>query len=81
MAARYGSGNWAFQADVGAVERGEHRVGKKLSSFFLSFDARIHAVPIDGDPGGIHSANGGVRDFRSNSIAGYQGDLVGHVLL
>ena len=78
VAAADGRGGGALQAHARHFERGEHFVGNQLAVFGQGAHAGFHALPFDGHAGGLYGAHGGFRNFRSDSVAGDQRDLVGH---
>ena len=71
-------GGRALQSDARDFERREDVVGNQLPVFGQRARAGLDAVPFDRDAGRVHGANCGFGYFRSDSVAGDEGNLVGH---
>jgi hypothetical protein len=53
-------------------------LGQNLSGFLNNVSGQLGTMPVNRNAGSTHGAHGSIRDFRADSISGYQRNGVGH---
>jgi hypothetical protein len=77
--ASHWSGDWTFQANACFVQRIEQILRERFAGFEDDGFVQLSATPDNIDAGGFDRANGGLRDFRADAVAGNKSAVVGHI--
>ena len=67
-----------LECDMRAFDRLGQRLGNVFFVFFVSFCASLNGLPLEGETCGFQYANNGLRNFCTDSVAGDEGDFMGH---
>ena len=72
-------GGRALDADLGALDRVQRRVGERVAVGLVLVDPGLLAVPLELHAGRLEHSPRGLGELGSGSVAGDEGDFVGHV--
>src|SRR5712671_6402784 len=70
-----------LQADAGTLDRLGQFLGNVLFVFFEGLGASRETLPLKFDASCFQNADGSLRDFRANTVAGDEGDFMCHELV